>query len=145
MFIKTLKYQAIMEPKVLIGCPTYKNKEYCLKEYADAVNNLRYDNKDVLVVDNSEGDKYLGKLKQFQLNAVKDPLHFDSARDRIVHSRNIIRQKVLDESYDYFLSLEQDIIPHATIIEEMFDIISKNPQIKILTAVYFNNTIIDNK
>jgi len=29
-----------MNPKVLVGCPTYNGKGYCLKEYAEAVKNL---------------------------------------------------------------------------------------------------------
>ena len=33
------------------------------------------------------------------------------ARDRLVSSRNKIREYALENGYDYFLSLEQDVIP----------------------------------
>ena len=36
-----------MNPKVLVGCPTYDGKKYCLKEYAEALKKLTYDNFDV--------------------------------------------------------------------------------------------------
>jgi len=107
-----------MNPKVLVGCPTADSHEYCLKEYAKAVNNLSYDNYDILLVDNSEGDKYFNKIKSLGLNVIKDNIK-GSIRDKIIHSRNILREKVLNEGYDYFLSLEQDVIPPKDVIERL--------------------------
>lgn len=101
--------------KILIGCPTAAYKSYCLKEYIKGIKNLTYKNFDVLIVDNSKSNDYYDEIKK-ELPCVKDNW-FESARDRIVHSRNLLRKKVLDENYDYFLSLEQDIIPPKILLK----------------------------
>jgi len=107
-----------MEPKVLVGCPTSDYKDYCLKEYAGSIKNLSYKNYDILLVDNSEDDGYFNKIKSMGIKVIKDKF-VESARDRIVNSRNILRKYALDNSYDYLLSLEQDIIPTKDIIERL--------------------------
>ncbi|MFH1210842.1 MAG: glycosyltransferase family A protein [archaeon] len=122
------------EPKVLVGCPTSDHKEYCLKQYADAVKGLTYKNKDILLVDNSENDDYLEKIKKEGLPAIKGP-YYEGARDRIVSSRNILREKAIWE-YDYFLSLEQDVIPPKDIIERLLQ-----HDKEIITGVYFANNV----
>ena len=78
----------MQNPKVLVGCPTSFHKEYALKQYADAVKSLNYDNFDVLLVDNSQDDVYLNKIKEHRLNVIKGP-YFESAIKRIIESRNI--------------------------------------------------------
>ncbi|MFH1971934.1 MAG: hypothetical protein ABIJ18_00475 [archaeon] len=100
------------KPKVLVGCPTCNIYEYCLEEYTNRVNELSYDNYDVLLVDNSK-DEY-----KVDLPVVKDE-YVEPAVKRIVNSRNILRKKMLDEGYDYFLSLEQDVIPPKDVIERL--------------------------
>lgn len=107
-----------MKPKILVGCPTSNHKGYCLKEYVDSVKNLSYNNYDVLIVDNSETDEYYNKIKSFGVKVIRSKFH-ENARDRIVESRNLLRNYVLDNNYDYFLSLEQDIIPPRNVIERL--------------------------
>ncbi|MEK6856861.1 MAG: glycosyltransferase family A protein [Nanoarchaeota archaeon] len=125
-----------MQPRILVGCPTSFHKEYALKQYAESIKSLTYKNHETLLVDNSEGNDYLEKIKSLEIPAIKGP-YFESARDRIVASRNILRQKVLDENYDYLFSLEQDVIPPADILEKL---IKHNK--KIVSAVYFANNSI---
>ena len=50
--------------KILIGCPTSAHKKYCLKEYINSIKSLTYKNFDVLIVDNSENDKYFNEIKK---------------------------------------------------------------------------------
>lgn len=119
-----------MNPRILVGCPTSIHKKYCLKEYVNGIKSLTYKNFDVLIVDNSENNDYYNEIKK-ELPCIKDRW-FENARDRIVHSRNLLRKKVLDEGYDYFLSLEQDIIPPKDIIEKLL----KHSK-KIVSALYF--------
>ncbi|MDD5133674.1 MAG: hypothetical protein PHD81_00830 [Candidatus Nanoarchaeia archaeon] len=119
-----------MHPKILVGCPTSNHKEYCLKEYVNGVKSLSYPNYDILIIDNSEEENYYKKLKE-QLPTIRDKW-MENARDRIVHSRNLLRKKVLEENYDYFLSLEQDVIPPKDIIERLL----KHNK-KIVSALYF--------
>ncbi|MBS3095528.1 hypothetical protein J4231_02520 [Candidatus Woesearchaeota archaeon] len=107
-----------MNPKVLVGCPTSSHKSYCLAQYASAIKSMSYDNFDVLLVDNSKGNSYFRAIKSQGLPVVKVP-YTESAKQRIVDSRNIIRRKVLDCDYDYFLSLEQDVIPPKDVIQRL--------------------------
>ena len=116
--------------KVLVGCPTSFHKEHSLKEYSESIKNLSYDNYDILLVDNSPDDNYLKKIKSFGLKVKKGP-YFESARERIVFSRNILKDEAI-KNYDYFLSLEQDVIPPKDIIERM---LKWNK--KAITGVYF--------
>ncbi|MBI2508198.1 glycosyltransferase [Candidatus Woesearchaeota archaeon] len=118
--------------KILVGCPTSDYHEYALKEYAEAVKSLSYKNYDIMLVDNSKEDSYFKKLNSLNLPTVKGP-YFESARERIITSRNILRQKVLDGNYDYFLSLEQDVIPPKDVIERLLQ-----HKKRVVTGVYFN-------
>ncbi len=105
-------------PKVLVGCPTADAKSYCLKQYVDRVKALTYTNKEIWLVDNSKTKDYFEQIKKEGLNVIKDEFS-EMLKERIVHSRNILRQKVIEEGYDYFLSLEQDVIPPVDIIERL--------------------------
>jgi len=44
-----------------------------------------------------------------------------------------VRQKILDDKYDYFLSLEQDVIPPKNIIERLLQ-----HKKRVVTGIYFN-------
>ena len=125
-----------MQPRVLVGCPTSFHKEYALQQYARAVKSLTYKNHDILLVDNSQGDDYFEKIKKLEIPTIKGP-YFESARERIIASRNILRQKVIDEDYDYFFSLEQDILPPQDILEKLLQ-----HKKEVITAIYFANNII---
>jgi GT2 family glycosyltransferase len=118
--------------KILIGCPTSDTHEYALKEYLHTIKNLTYKNYDILLIDNSQDDSYLKKLKETNLPATKSVWHKD-ARERIITSRNLLRQHVLDKGYDYFLSLEQDVIPPPDVLERLLQ-----HKKRVITAIYFN-------
>lgn len=120
-----------MKPKVLVGCPTSDYKAYCLDEYAKIIKNLSYDNYNILLVDNSKTNKYSERIKKLGLNVIKAP-YFESARERIVISRNILREYAIKNNYDYLLSLEQDVIPPKDIIERLLE-----SNKKIISGVYF--------
>jgi len=122
-----------MNPKILVGCPTSEHKAYCLEEYANAVKNLTYDNYDILLVDNSKGDDYFERIKSLGL-PVKKSDYCEGAKERIVKSRNLIRDVVLNEGYDYFFSLEQDVIPPKDVIERL---LAHNKE--VVSGVYFKD------
>ena len=108
----------MQQPKILVGCPTSEHKAYCLNKYADALKKLTYKNYDILLADNSEGDDYFKTIKEQGLPVIKSP-YLPTARERIVHARNLLRQYALDHGYDYFFSLEQDVIPPNDILERL--------------------------
>ena len=124
--------------KVLVGCPTSDYKSYCLKEYAYSVKSLTYKNYDILLADNSKDNKYCKELDKYNLPYIKCKYE-ESARERIVNSRNKLREYALKNNYDYFLSLEQDVIPPKDIIERM---LKWNK--KVITGVYFIHNIMPN-
>src|SRR3989338_2757891 len=118
--------------KVLVGCPTSETHKYCFKEYLEAVNNITFKDKKILLVDNSKTIDYFDFIKNSGIDVIKT--HYTvSARDRIVRSRNILREFVLKEEYDYFLSLEQDVIPPKEVIERLL-----GHKKDIISGVYFS-------
>lgn len=122
--------------KILVGCPTSDRKEYCFEEYLESVKTLSYSNYDILIVDNSETDEYYEKIKKY-LPVLKSKF-YENARDSIVESRNILREYALEKGYDYFLSLEQDVIPPRDIIETL---LKSNK--KVISGLYFY--VVDDK
>jgi len=104
--------------RILIGCPTSDYKEYSLKEYLEGIKNLTYKNFDLVLVDNSKNDYYFNKLKSSGINVIKGK-YFESAKDRVIDSRNILREYCLKNDYDYLLSLEQDVVPPKDVIERL--------------------------
>ena len=103
-------------PKVLVACPTNRCKGYILERFVDRVKNLDYPNYDILLVDNSKGNSYYNKIKKLGVPVIKSKYYEDSMT-RMIESRNIIRDKVLNEGYDYFFSLEQDVIPRPDVLK----------------------------
>lgn len=130
--------------KILIGCPTSDYKSYCLNEYIEGLKNITF-KADFIIVDNSKTDDYINKIKELTKNlknfkVIKDPEWFEGAKDRIINSRNLIREVALKENYDYFLSLEQDVIPPNDVVERLL----KHKK-DIISGVVFCDLIINNQ
>jgi len=121
-----------MQPKILVGCPTSFHKKYCLEEYAKAVKSLTYPNYDILLIDNSKDNNYFNKLKSLNLPVIKGS-YFEGALNRIIASRNLLREYTLKNNYDYLFSLEQDVIPPKDILEKLLQ-----HKKRIISAIYFN-------
>lgn len=108
-------------PRILIGCPTNFRKEYARDRYLQQCMNLCYPNKSFFFCDNSEDQMY--HINSFML------LGFDCSWVNpkgkrnvryICESQNIIREKVLNEDFDYLLFWEQDLFTNQTnLIEQM--------------------------
>lgn len=126
-----------MALRVLVGCPTAEIKAYCLEEYVKGLKALTYANKDLLLVDNSATPDYAARIKALGIPVVTDPPLAD-VKERIAHSRNVLREKALKEGYDYLLSLEQDVIPPPDVIERLLQ-----HNVKVITGVYFTIYDID--
>jgi len=107
-----------MSARILVGCPTSEHKAYCLREYAEGLSRLAYPSFDVLLVDNSEGIEYSRKIQDLGFDVVRG-LFLPRAKERIVASRNLLRERFLQGGYDYLFSLEQDVIPPADALERL--------------------------
>lgn len=119
-------------PRVLVGAPTAQPYQYCLHEYAERVKNLTYKNYAVVLIDNSPEEGYETIIAQEGIQALRYPTFIQDSRERLAASRNMLREKMLKEGYDYFLSLEQDVIPPVNIIETLL----KHQQ-PVVTGIYF--------
>ena len=109
-----------MHKKVLLACPTADVKAYCLEPYIQALKKLTYPNVDILLADNSATDSYSKKIQALNIPCIRTAC-LPSIPERVINSRNILRQRALEEDYDYFFSLEQDVIPPANIIELLLE------------------------
>jgi len=121
-------------PRVLVGCPTSDSHAYCLDEYMKVLFSLDYPRYDILIVDNSKDDGYCEKIKEYGVEVIKIPYN-SSVLKRIVDSRNVLREYALENGYDYFLSLEQDVIPPSDVIQRLLE--SKH---KVISGLYFGFT-----
>lgn len=126
-------------PRVLVGCPISNHHSYCFNDYMQGLKSLNYSNFEVVLADNSKDMPYFEFLKKTGFRIVKIP-YTKGARDRIVLSRNKLREVALNEGFDYFLSLEADVIPPGDII---YRLLSHSKD--IVSAVYFNNVEKDSK
>ncbi|MBS3112538.1 hypothetical protein J4418_00430 [Candidatus Woesearchaeota archaeon] len=118
-------------PKVLIAIPTYEGMKYCLNDFIIGLKSLIYDNFEVLFVDNSHSDTYFNLIQE-QGYAVIKSKRFKNPRETIVNSRNLLRQIFLNGDYDYFFSVEQDVILTSEIIPTMLSL-----QKEIVSGVYY--------
>ena len=121
------------EPKVLIGAPVFDGGAYATKAYLAGINTLAYKNAEYLLVDNSKTDSFYKDLKKQKVNIIRKFHDLKTPRERLVSGRNLLAKKVIEEGYDYFLSLEQDVIPPKDIIEKLM--LHKK---EIVSAVYYN-------
>lgn len=105
-------------PRILVGCPTAAPYAYCLQQWIAGVQALIHKPLDIVLADNSETEDYSRTLTSHGLRMLRyrAPPH-TLPRDKLAHSRNMLRQLVLDEGHDYFFSVEQDIVPPPDALE----------------------------
>lgn len=121
-------------PKILVGSPVTSLKEYCIGDYIAGLKALSYKNKELLVLDNSpQGRDLEHYFKETGIGYIKTG-HTNSVREMLVRDHNFFRKKVLEEGFDYWLSLEQDIVPPPDVLERLLASQKK----EIVSAVYFN-------
>ena len=102
-------------PKVLVGCPISSYREDVIDQYIDSVKSLSYPNYEVLLLDNSPDNKMFDKIKG--RIPVQKTKRIEKLGEMLARDRNLLRKKLLDEGFDYFLSLEQDVIPPKDVID----------------------------
>ncbi len=129
-------------PKILVGAPCYYAMDYCIKEFIESLQELDYDNYDILIVDNSRGNEFFDKLEkdfdQEKIILIKDDTSEEINKLRLVSSRNIILNYALENNYDYVLMMDSDVIAPKTIIK---DLLENNKD--IVSGIYNNYFVID--
>lgn len=110
-------------PKVLVGVVTYEGKDYCWNKFYKALKNLDYPNFEVLIVDNTRSKRYYKELvkrtKKDDFITVERAERGENSRVAHANSLNVIRQRVLEGGYDYFMSIESDLTPPSDIIQRL--------------------------
>jgi len=130
-------------PRILVGCPTCDLKEDSLEHYLKGIDALTYPSIDVVIEDNSKTPAYSQRLMEYGIEwekrhpgqtfrVIYSGYTSPYARERVVNGRNKIREIVLKENYDYFFSLEQDVVPPPAIIENLL-----NAKKNIVSGVYY--------
>ncbi len=131
-------------PKILVGCPTAMVKSNSIRAYMKGLENLTYPQFDVVIEDNSPTTDYAEKLKwlgekfrekrpECGFRVIHSGHVSPRVRERIIHGRNKLREIVLNEKYDYFFSLEQDIVCPPDTIERLL----KHGK-EVVGGIYYN-------
>ncbi len=107
-------------PKVLIAAPIYEHKYYCIQDYIDNCRQISYPNFDILLVDNSKDETAHKLVKEMNpdINIVYTGF-FDTTRASQGMSYRYIRDEFLKGDYEYLMTIESDLFPHETIIEDL--------------------------
>lgn len=106
-------------PKILIGAPTAKVKNYCIEDWVENVKGFLYPtNVDIFLADNSEDSKNSEYLKSLGIDSewVAPDYEDEVLIRRLTRSHNLVRQKALDGNYDFLLHLESDIFPPPDVL-----------------------------
>ncbi len=110
-------------PKVLVGIVTYEGKDYCWDLFFNNLLNLEYPNLEFLIVDNSSSSKYYKELskrvKKYENFSVARVDRGISSREAQANSLNYIRDYFLANDFDYFMSIESDLIPPVDIVQRL--------------------------
>ncbi|MDP7115510.1 MAG: glycosyltransferase [Candidatus Woesearchaeota archaeon] len=120
------------EPKILIGTVTCDKYGYCLDEFLGAVKDLSYENYEVCIVDNSKDDAYAERLRGKGLNVKRLP-HKEEVREMLIEGHNFLKEKALQDGFDYLFILDQDVIVPFNVIKRL-----TGHGKKIVTGLYYN-------
>jgi hypothetical protein len=108
-------------PRVLVGIVTYEGKDYIWNKFWKNIESLSYPNHDVIIIDNSREKKYAAELKRRTKHRKNVRVfHMNrgvTSREAQAKCLNKLRDITLREGYDYFMSIESDLIPPRDIIE----------------------------
>src|SRR3989344_8893427 len=120
-------------PKILVGAPVCNHYDYCLDKYLEALKTFDYPNYDILLVDNSQDETFYQKLKALGVPIIRKGHDNPSIKMKMIIGRNHLREKVLNEGYDYFFNLDQDVIPPKYTLKKLVQ-----SGKKVITGVYCN-------
>jgi len=104
---------------VIVATCTYEGKHYAFKKWWDSIQKLTYPINQVLIVDNTKDNgNYARKLRRLTKGkaVVKRAPRLANSRQTLSYSQNVIRQYVIDNNYDYWMSIESDLeVPPNTV------------------------------
>jgi hypothetical protein len=109
-------------PRVLVATTTYSGKHYAFKKWWKGVQDFTYPVSEFLIVDNTDDEgQYARKLRRITNNKLK-VIHaprLEDSRDTLSYSQNVIRDYAVRNDYDFWMSVESDVVPPPTTIESL--------------------------
>lgn len=117
--------------KILVGSPVSRHHDYCTQQYLERIKTLD-GSYDVLLVDNSDGDEWYNIIRG-SVPVARFGYDKASIKGRMVASRNYLRDYALENNYDYFLNIDQDVIPPKDVITRLL-----SHEKDFVTGIYFN-------
>ena len=121
-------------PKILVGAPVCNHYDYCLDRYLEALKSFDYPNYDIFLVDNSDDETFYQKLKFLGIPIIRKGHDEPSIKMKMILGRNHLREKTLQEGYDYFFNLDQDVIPPRDTLKKLVATGKK-----VITGIYYNS------
>ena len=125
-------------PKILLSCPTYDGKAYCLDYWAETVKKLQKITPcDVLLVDNSKGGNYAKKIRRYGFKVIRSK-HYEKPIKSIGESKKKLNAYLIKNNYDFHFSLEQDLFPDSDMLKRLlkdFDKIKEDEA--VIAAPYY--------
>ncbi len=120
--------------KILIAAPTHECKRYALVPYLRAVKFLRHSNSFLLLVDNSSTSAFSEEIrnicylidKPFEIVHLSNlPQGEGTEASRIAISQELIRETAIKEKFDFWFSLEADVICPPETLEFLLSVLKQ--------------------
>tara|TARA_Y100000034_G_scaffold122269_1_gene167502 strand:+ start:205 stop:1020 length:816 start_codon:yes stop_codon:yes gene_type:complete len=121
------------QPKVLVACPTYEGKDYCVDEWISHIKDLKYTNYNILLVDNTadNGDHAKWLTDTYGIEVIHHYRKDTALNQMMAECNEIIRKRVIDKGYDYLMSIESDVFPPKNIIPYLI-----NKKLDVISGMY---------
>lgn len=117
--------------RVLMGTPICDIYEYCIDRYLDALMKQTYPS-DILLVDNSEGEKFSYMLKARGIEVIHVPPG-NSRRETVMKCRNMMIEHAIENNYDFVFFVDADTIVPPYALEKLLQ-----AQKDIVSGVVYN-------
>jgi len=118
--------------KILVAAPIFDGMKYCIDKFVDRIKSLDYEDYDILLVDNSKTNLFYEEVKKkHDVDVMYLSLDVPNM-EKIIRSRNYILDYAVDESYDYILMMDCDVIPPANILSKLL-----SHEKEIVSGLYF--------
>src|SRR3989344_1204235 len=121
------------EPKVLVCSPVSEQHKFATERFLERIENLSYQNYDLLIIDNSKTEDHYKSMKVKKAKLVRDFYEFKKVSEKLVACRNYMRKTFLENNYEYMICIDQDVIPPKNLIEKL-----TATQKDIVTGIYYN-------
>lgn len=116
-------------PKILIACPTSDVKNYCVEEWLQNLNSIRWAKCDVLLIDNSNdlrlNSEKLRELCEMYIHTKDSLVVYDNPEGKdsinaiLASGHNKCREYALKNGYEYLFHLESDVFPDPDVLEKL--------------------------